>query len=346
LIQLTIADLIMVMKTDVIKVDPVCPDAETIERAGAIIRAGGLVAFPTETVYGLGANALDSHSVKRIFEVKGRPASNPLIVHVGSAEDARELVQVWPKSAQKLADRFWPGPLTLVLPKAKLIPDEVTAGGPTVAVRVPENVVALALLRAAGLPIAAPSANRSARISPTRAEHVERDLGGLIPLILDSGSTRVGLESTVLDLSSEIPRILRPGMLSKKEIEVVIGSVKLHDHGRGAEPLRSPGMLSRHYSPQTPVELVHEGCSLRTPQPGDRVGYLAIGHGRLQAKREIPLAAFVEMPESPHHYAARLYDELHRLDNENLDLIVIEMPADAPEWVAVRDRLMRAAGAT
>ncbi len=199
------------MHTELLAVDPFSPEPERIARAAEVLRRGGLVAFPTETVYGLGANALDPNAVAGIFHAKGRPANNPVIVHVAEARDVLRVVADWPEIAERLAQRFWPGPLTLVLPKRAGVPDVVTAGGPTVAVRVPAHPVALALLRAVGVPIAAPSANRSTQLSPTRAEHVQRGLDGLIDLILDGGPTTGGLESTVLDVTTTPPRLLRPG---------------------------------------------------------------------------------------------------------------------------------------
>src|SRR5579864_4916197 len=196
------------MPCTVLTVDPQAPDAAAIAEAAALLRAGGLVAFPTETVYGLAANALSADAVSRIFAAKGRPAGNPVIVHVADAAGARALVDDWPAAAERLAERFWPGPLTLVLPRSRQVPDLVTAGGSTVGVRVPAHPVALALLHACGLPLAAPSANRSTRLSPTRAAHVLGDLGDRIDLLLDGGATPGGLESTVLDLTAAPPRLL------------------------------------------------------------------------------------------------------------------------------------------
>src|SRR5919199_1388466 len=201
-----------------VRVDPHSPDVGVIRRAADLLRAGELVAFPTETVYGLGANALDEGAVRKIFEAKGRPSYNPLIVHVSSAADVSRVAAAWPESAQRLAERFWPGPLTLVLPKRSEVPDAVTAGLGSVAVRVPAHPVALALLRAAGVPVAAPSANRSTEVSPTMAPHVEKSLGKRVALIVDGGPTTVGIESTVVDLSGERPVLLRPGAISGLEL--------------------------------------------------------------------------------------------------------------------------------
>ncbi len=257
------------MKTVVFTLDPAAPNAEAIAEAARVLREGGLVAFPTETVYGLGANALDASAVARIFAAKGRPANNPLIVHVADTRAARRVVADWPPLAAMLAERFWPGPLTLVLPKRDTVPDAVTASGPTVAVRVPAHPLAQALVRAAGVPIAAPSANRSTELSPTRAEHVLRGLDGRIDVLLDGGPTAGGIESTVLDLTATPPRLLRPGLLSIAELESVLGplSRSLPSSVETTQSLPSPGLLPRHYAPRTPLECVETASAARTLQP-------------------------------------------------------------------------------
>lgn len=277
------------------------------------------MAFPTETVYGLGANALDPSAVEKIYVAKGRPADSPLIVHVDSIEMARGLAREWPEKAEKLAARFWPGPLTLVLPKKPHVPDELTAGLDTVGIRVPANRIALALIREAGLPVAAPSANRFSELSPTTAEHVRAAMGDRVAMVLDGGRTTVGIESTVLSLVGPEAILLRPGMISQAEIEEMIGSICIgRDVTGSAHP--SPGMHRRHYSPRTPLILVKPG----QPPSG--------GHGvRLQ------------MPADPSRYAAVLYERLHQADSENWDWIEIELPPDDPAWAAIRDRLERAA---
>jgi L-threonylcarbamoyladenylate synthase len=299
-----------------------------IKEAARLIHAGKLVAFPTETVYGLGANALDASAVARIFAVKGRPESSPLIVHVDSVEMARGLAREWPDAAETLAREFWPGPLTLVVRKAAVVPDIVTAGLETVGVRMPAHPLALELIRAAGVPIAAPSANRFTGLSPTTAEHVRRALGDAVDEILDGGPTGVGIESTVLSLAGR-PALLRPGMISRSQIENLIGPVEVGVAVSGkAHP--SPGMHARHYSPVTPVILgPHAGAG--------RGAYLWI-------TSPAPAARLVRMPPAPREYAAVLYSTLHELDALGLDWIAVEMPPDTPEWAAVRDRLRRAAG--
>jgi len=306
-----------------------CPSRlgpELIRRAAALIREGKLVAFPTETVYGLGANALDPHAVARIFQVKGRPSTSPIIVHVESREAAPALVTTWPADAEKLAREFWPGPLTLVLPKRECIPGIVTAGLPSVGLRVPANEFALALLVDAGVPIAAPSANRFTELSPTTAEHVRKSLGNSVDLILDGGPTQVGIESTVLSLAGAKPLLLRPGMISAEQIEAVIGKIEIAGApSEGAHA--SPGMHPKHYSPRTPLVL-------QVPATG-RGAYL----WRTQRTGS---ARSIQMPSDPSHYAAALYETLHRLDDEGLDWIAVEMPPDESAWVAIRDRLQRA----
>jgi L-threonylcarbamoyladenylate synthase len=292
---------------------------DSVAYAAALIRAGKLVAFPTETVYGLGANALDAAAVERIFTAKGRPRTSPLIVHVDSVEMARALASRWPDAAETLAQRYWPGPLTLVVPKRPRIPDIVTAGLPTVALRMPAHSLALDLIRAAGVPIAAPSANRFTELSPTTAGHVPESLADFV---LDGGPARVGIESTVLSLV-DAPWLLRPGVIPLTGIEALVGPVQVAvSPESGAHA--SPGMHLRHYRPATPLYLLRCG----DPPPEGRGAWLRMGR---------------EMPCEPLAYAAVLYQTLHRLDTQQLDWIAVEPPPDAPEWAGVLDRLRRAA---
>ena len=303
-------------------------EPQLLERAATLLREGRLVAFPTETVYGLGANALDPEAVRRIFEAKGRPPTSPLIVHVDSIEMARRVTTAWPEAAERLARRWWPGPLTLVLPKQASIPEIVTAGLDTVGVRIPDHPVALALIRQAGIPIAAPSANRFTELSPTPAEHVRRMLGDRVDLVLDGGPTEVGIESTVLSLAVDPPRLLRPGMVSREEIEALIGAIEVG----ATDPRQSPGLHSRHYSPSTRLLLVEDGAL-----PGSGRG------AYLYRERQARSARSVAMPAGAASYAAALYAVLHELDSEGWDWIAVERPPATPEWAAVNDRLRRAA---
>ena len=302
-----------------------------IARAAALLRAGKLVAFPTETVYGLGANALDPAAVDRLFTAKGRPDTSPLIVHVASIEMALALALTWSAQAEALARKFWPGPLTLVVRKRPEILDRVTAGLDTVGLRMPSHPVALDLIRAAGLPVAAPSANRFGELSPTTADHVRSGLGDAVAMILDGGPATVGIESTVLSLAGPEAVLLRPGMISQADIESVIGPVVV----AGAPATgshSSPGLHPRHYSPHTPMVLVDQG---QLPESG-RGALLWIHHLAIAAKT-------LRMPDHPDTYAASLYATLHALDGEGWDWIAVERPPDEPRWAAVLDRLMRAA---
>ncbi len=338
----------------VVRVNPLEPEPDVIARAAEVLRAGGLVAFPTETVYGLGAHALDPEAVARIYEAKGRPAYNPIIVHVESAAAARVLASEWPPEAELLGSAFWPGPLTLVLPRAEAVPDIVTAGLPRVGLRVPANAVALALLRAARLPVAAPSANRSMQLSPTRAEHVVRALGEDV-LVLDGGETSVGIESTVLDPTSIPPRILRPGTISATDIAAVlrtdaaprtdVASVGSLDESPGGDSAReSPGQLDRHYSPRAEVRLFPPSrldttlAAVREAAArGVRVAVLTRG------EFAAPGIHHVRMPDGAAEFARRLYSTLHALDDGGCQVMWIEMVPEGSEWDGVRDRLRRAA---
>jgi L-threonylcarbamoyladenylate synthase len=336
------------MNTEVLRVDPASPDPAALARAAGLLRAGRLVAFPTETVYGLGANALDPAAVRAIFQAKGRPGTNPLIVHVADPAQAAIVAAEWPETAARLAARFWPGPLTIVVPKTPAVPEEVTAGGPTVAVRCPNHPVARALIEAAGVPLAAPSANRSTELSPTRAEHVLKGLGGRIDLILDGGPCPGGIESTVVVVTGDRVRLLRPGLVTGPMLEEVVGPVD--SANRAAEPTggvaRSPGQMAKHYSPRTPVVLVEShreaidlAAGLRAT--GKRVKVLVYATYLIDDW----CADYYALPDDPEQYASRLYDVLHEIDALGADVVVVVLPGgdDEPEWAAVRDRLTRAA---
>ncbi|MCX8066485.1 MAG: L-threonylcarbamoyladenylate synthase [Anaerolineae bacterium] len=339
--------------TQVFPVDPDRPDAALIAHAAAIIRSGGLVAFPTETVYGLGADGLNPAAVARIFEAKGRPPTDPLILHIAELEALSELVQAVPPAAQKLAHHFWPGPLTFVLPKRPVVPDLVTAGLPTVAVRMPAHPVALALIRAAQTPIAAPSANRFGHTSPTTAQHVLDDLEGRIDLILDGGPTPVGVESTVLDLTGPVPTILRPGGLPREAIEALVGPVALQVHiPEGPAP--SPGMLLKHYAPRAEMVFLQGSVDwmratmqeliARYTAEGHRVGVLIAEEDR-EALMGLPVEVIVLGPEGDlETIARRLYEGLRELDSRGLSLILARDFGEQGLGLAVRDRLTRAAG--
>ena len=336
------------MQTQVLPINPEHPEPEVIRQAVEVLRRGGLVAFPTETVYGIGANALDAEAAQGIFNAKGRPAKNPLIVHLPHAEAVHQVALSWPAEAALLAERFWPGPMTLVLPKKACVPATVTGGGPTVAVRVPAHPVAQALLQAIELPIAAPSANRSSRLSPTEAKHVLRDLEGRIHMLLDGGPTPRGIESTVIDLSVPTPRLLRPGMIGVEAIEQVLGrrieqvaKIKVNPE----QPMISPGMMERHYSPYTPLELTDSNESGRhlveqMVDAGQRVGWVPIGSRDAFAPSGKVIV--MPLPPDPAKYSQRFYATLHALDLLSPARIFVTLPPDLPEWLAVRDRLLRA----
>lgn len=309
---------------------------QAIRKAAAIIRYGGVGAFPTETVYGLGANALDPKAVARIFEIKNRPYFDPLIVHVESERKARDLFRVVPSSAAKLMKAFWPGPLTLVLPKKKIIPDLVTSGLDSVAVRVPAHSNALRFLKACQVPVAAPSANPFGYLSPTTAEHVRRQIGKKIDFILDSGRCPVGLESTVIGFEKNKPVLLRPGGVSIEQIEKIVGPVAA---AKNKSKIQAPGQLARHYSPRTPIEIM-KGQVLKPS--AKKLGFLAF-----QKKPTSAVFKKVEILSNQGNLteaAANLFYCLHRLDRAGLDMIYAEPLPDNGLGLAMMDRLRRAEG--
>lgn len=307
------------------------------------------MAFPTETVYGLGADATDRDAITRVFAAKGRPSNNPLIVHVSGIEEARTLVTEWPRAADDLAAAFWPGPLTLVLPKNSVIPGIATAGGPTIALRCPDHPVALSLIRSFGGPIVGPSANRSGRISPTTADHVRDSLGGGVH-VLDGGPCTRGIESTVVGIEGATARMLRLGSLSAAEIAAhtdlqIAGPTEPASAGDShatEAPLRSPGLLQRHYAPMTPTRLFDawgRDAVVDRLAAGERL--VVISHA---IDRDHP--AVIRLPSDAEGYARGLYAALHLADRADADAILIESPAgDDPIWSAIRDRLRRASAA-
>ena len=307
-------------------------------QAAELLGQGQLVALPTETVYGLAADARSPEAVARIFEAKCRPAGNPLIVHVDSVEMARGCVVAWPSAATQLADAFWPGPLSLVLPRADSIPDIVTAGGATVAVRCPAHPVMLAVLAQCGFPLAAPSANRSSRVSPTRAEHVVDQLGGRIPLVLDGGACDIGIESAVLDLTGDTPTLLRPGTISLSQLQTVLGPVATAKPPAAAEPLKSPGQLPRHYSPRAKL-VVCGDLAAALGQADEATHVIAL----TAAPAAWPSERWHRLPDSVGDFAKAFYDTLHRCDQLGAETILVQSLPDTDEWVALRDRLNRAA---
>lgn len=328
---------------DLVVVDPLRPDPERVAEAAARLRAGGLVALPTETVYGLAADATNPQAVAGIYAAKGRPSTNPLIVHVADLEAARALASDWPDTAEALAARFWPGPLTLVLPRAVALADAVTAGLDTVGIRVPSHPVASAILAACGRPLAAPSANLSTALSPTTAAHVALGLEEVEGLIVDGGATPVGIESTVVSLVGR-PTLLRPGAVGAEEIEEVVGTLERREGTprTGDAGLPSPGLLERHYAPNAALrpfdpedpDVAHEIEAVR-------------GEGRITGallRSPLPLDVDHTVPMSPDPagYARTLYASLHGLDLAGAEVVWVERPPDDPAWEAVRDRLRRA----
>ena len=313
-----------------------------IQFAIQVLRRGGLVAFPTETVYGLGADATNPAAVGRIFAAKGRPSTNPLIVHVADIEIAKRYAAEWTEAAQTLAAVWWPGPLALVVPKRPQIVDTATAGRATVALRVPDHPMALELLRAFGGPVAAPSANKSNHVSPTTADHVREELGDAVDLVLDGGPCRVGIESTVVDLTGERPVILRPGGVPRRKVEAIVGPVEVF--GGSVDPAQaaaSPGQHARHYAPRTPAvrfETPQRGVIPIDAPDGSPNGLMCVSPLPGLKKWE----RIVAMPGEPTGYAEHFYAVLRELDAMGLRTIYVEMPPDRPEWEAVRDRIRRA----
>jgi len=311
-----------------------------IERAVAILKSGGLVAFPTETVYGLGADASNPDAVAKIFAVKGRPASHPVIVHLPDAVQVAGWAREVPERARKLARAFWPGPLTLILPRAQRVPDAVTGGQDTVALRVPSHRVALRLLAGFGGGIAAPSANRHGRVSATTAEHVRREFGQTIDCVIDGGETSVGIESTIVDLSGTAPMLLRPGWIGPADLERVLGMALA---APTAEAPRSPGALARHYAPQTQLILVEFDLLMELAATLTRVGKRVAALAMTDRRPVHEGLTWIAAPGDPAAYAHSLYANLRELDEAGCDTILVERPPQTAEWMAINDRLTRAA---
>jgi L-threonylcarbamoyladenylate synthase len=334
------------MKTEILSTHTPALFAAAVKCAAELLRAGEVVALPTETVYGLAANAFDETAVARIFQIKGRPANNPIIVHVASNEMAKRCVKTFPVAAEKLAKSFWPGPLTLVLPRAEIIPGIVTAGGDTVGIRWPAHPFIQAVIRECNFPLAAPSANLSERVSPTNAEHVRAQLGGKIPLIVDGGQSQVGIESTVLDLTASPPRILRPGMIHAESLTAVMGNIQHSTFNIQHSRLRSPGLLAKHYSPKASLVVLNwrddrELCHQLSTLNHQLSAICVIAHSRIPSGEKF--AGVSVIPHDAEAFARALYAELHRCDEAGAKLIVVEAPPDLPEWGGIADRLRRAA---
>ena len=345
------------METEYIKLDPAAPDPEVIGRAGDILKRGGLVAFPTETVYGLGGDALNTEAARKIYAAKGRPSNNPLIVHIADMEHLEAIAVEIPEKARKLAAVWWPGPLTMIFNKKDIVPDATSGGLPTVAVRMPNHPIALELIRAAGGCIAAPSANTSGRPSPTIAEHVREDLDGKIDMILDGGEVRIGLESTIVDFTDEIPMMLRPGYINMEKLEEILGEVLIdpaildENASRNIRP-KAPGMMYRHYAPKAQLTIVEGG----EREVVDRILELAA-----QSRREGKSVGIIAADETAEFYkdydvknigsretdkeiARRLFRVLREFDDEGTDVILSESFETPRMGQAIMNRLLKAAG--
>ncbi len=332
------------MTTKVRKIETPADFTAAVDAAAELLKRGEVVAVPTETVYGLAANALDADAVRRIYEVKGRPNSNPIIVHIGSLAMAQTCSSIWPATAGVLAAAFWPGPLTIILPRSSIIPQIVTAGGETVGLRWPSHPFMQALIGACAFPIAAPSANPANALSPTSAEHVMALLRGKIPLIVDAGSSNVGIESTVIDITVDPPHLLRAGMISTPQIADVLKRSVAQKQTQSTT-LKSPGLLRRHYAPRAKLvvaawrdetELKDLAEKLRVPLHDISV----IAHDRIP--QNIPFGRIAVIPHDAEAYARALYAELHLCDQAGAKMILAEQVPSNEKWQGIRDRLNRA----
>jgi L-threonylcarbamoyladenylate synthase len=330
----------------VLAVDPLRPEAAAVSEAVRVLRGGGLVAFPTETVYGLGASALDETAVLRVFAAKGRPLGHPLIAHVESDERARTLARAWPEMASRLSKAFWPGPITLVVERASHVPKSVSGGGDSIAMRAPSHRVALALIEGLGGPIAAPSANRHQHLSPTTALHVVKQLGDAVDLVLDAGPCDAGIESTVVDVRGRTPRVLRPGVVSLAQLRVVLpaieGRAETAPDGRGRA---SPGMAERHYAPRARLLVADTAAIARSLARGLLSEGISPGIVAYEdsSAPEWPEGALVRVLErTPEGYARLLYATLHELDEAGVQAILVVRVPESEAWWAIADRLQRA----
>ncbi len=343
------------MITKIIKINPKKPENYIIQKAAKIIKRGGLVAFPTETVYGLGANALDKKAVRKIFAVKERPLDNPIIVHIADYESIFKIAKKIPKTVEILAKRFWPGPLTLVLFKKKVVPAEVTAGANTVAIRRPQNKIALELIKAANVPIAAPSANLAGRPSSTEAKHVLEDLSKKVNLILNGGETEIGIESTVVDLTVKPAQILRPGGISFEELKAVLKNVQLHPGLLGKKfkgKAKSPGMKYRHYAPKAPLILIEGGLGERVKKfknlisfyrkQKKKVGVMISQETKRFLKKEGVVLA-IGNRKNLKEVSRNLFKILRKLDTKKVDVILAETFPEKGIGFAIMHRLKKAA---
>ncbi|MFH1209322.1 MAG: L-threonylcarbamoyladenylate synthase [archaeon] len=339
------------MKTKIIKINPNNPEISRIKIAARILRRGGLVAFPTETVYGLGADALNPESVKKIFETKGRPFDNPLIIHIADKKEIYRLAERIPKETKKLMNKFWPGPLSLVFNKSKLVPDIITGGSNTVAIRMPANKIALALIKEAKVPIAAPSANLFSKPSPTRTEHVIQDLYGKINIIIEGGETKIGIESTVLDLTTNPPTLLRPGGISLEELEEVLGKIEIHPFVKEKKikkiVVKSPGMKYKHYAPYARI-IVFEGKHERVKKKIQQLVDKYQGEGKVvgvmttDENHNYKANVIKFMGNKFNTIAKNLFSTFRDFDKEKVDLIIAEGVGDKGLGLAIMNRLKRA----
>ncbi len=330
----------------IVRVDPVNPDPATVAEAARLLREGGLVAFPTETVYGLGARAFDPRALARVFAAKGRPTTHPLIAHVLDTAAARALAATWPVRASSLADAFWPGPLTMVVDRAGHVPSAVSGGGDSIALRVPSHPVARALIAALGEPIAAPSANRYQGLSPTLAAHVVKELGESVDLVLDGGHCDAGIESTVVDVRGGGMCVLRPGAVDLARLRALGAVVVRRETADAGTRRASPGMDARHYAPQARLVLAETAEEARRmavglAASGQRVGLVVHdAHEPLASAERVTVRC---LPEGPAEYARLMYRTLHELDDAGVDVIVAEAVPEADGWWAVADRQRRGA---